>query len=300
MSKRELRSGGMLRRTPRDRLAKDSRITVTPRTRAIVKSAVSAACCVPFLYPFYFLVVTALKTSSDYVRNQLGFPHPVVLSQLISTWNSADLGRGILNSTLVAVIGIVVMIVLAAPAAEVCARARSRLKAVVLALAALVWMVPIIVWIIPLFVELTRVGLTNNLIVLGIVYGVSNVPLGVFLIYTYMRDVVRKEVREAAAIDGAPPRKVFFRISLPLCRPVLVVVAVLGFIWAWGDLLIATVLIQSNNYWTVTMDATDFSQKIVTIQAQASAAIIAMLPLVLLFAVAQKGIVRGLANTAHR
>jgi ABC-type glycerol-3-phosphate transport system permease component len=161
-------------------------------------------------------------------------------------------------------------------------------------------MVPLIIWIIPLFVELTRVGLTNNLIVLGVVYGVSNVPLGIFLIYTYMREAVDKEVREAAAVDGAEPRHVFFRISLPLSRPVLVVVAVLGFIWAWGDLLIATVLIQSNNYWTVTMDAANFSQKIVTIQAQAAAAILAILPLVLLFAVAQKGIVKGLVTVSHR
>ena len=74
----------------------------------------------------------------------------------------------------------------------------------------------------------------------------------------------------------------------------------LGFIWAWGDLLIATVLIQSNNYWTVTMDAANFSQKIVTIQAQAAAAILAILPLVLLFAVAQKGIVKGLVTVSIR
>ena len=75
-----------------------------------------------------------------------------------------------------------------------CARTRSRGKAVILGLAATVWMVPLIIWIIPLFVELTRVGLTNDLIVLGIVYGVSNVPLGIFLIYTYMREAVDKEV----------------------------------------------------------------------------------------------------------
>jgi ABC-type glycerol-3-phosphate transport system permease component len=246
------------------------------------------------------LVVTALKTSRDYITNPLGFPHPIVLSQLTSAWSSADLGRGMLNSTLTAGIGAIVTIVLAAPAAEACARTRSRAKVVVLGLAATVWMVPLIIWIIPLFVELTRVGLTNNLVVLGVVYGVSNVPLGVFLLYTYMREAIDKEVREAAAVDGAPPRQVFLRISLPLTRPVLFVIGVLGFIWAWGDILLATVLLTSNNYWTVTMDATNFSQKIVTIQVQAAAALIAMSPLVLLFVVAQKGIVKGLVTTSHR
>lgn len=275
-------------------------LAVSRRTRGILKSTVALAICIPFVYPIYFLLVTALKTSKDYVGNELGFPHPIVFNQFTSAWTSADLGRGIINSTLTAAISIVVTIALAAPAAEVCARTRSRGKAVILGLAATVWMVPLIIWIIPLFVELTRVGLTNNLIVLGVVYGVSNVPLGIFLIYTYMREAVDKEVREAAAVDGAEPRHVFFRISLPLSRPVLVVVAVLGFIWAWGDLLIATVLIQSNNYWTVTMDAANFSQKIVTIQAQAAAAILAILPLVLLFAVAQKGIVKGLVTVSHR
>lgn len=256
--------------------------------------------CLPFAYPFYYLVVTALKTTGDYIRNPLGLPHQVVFSQLTTTWQSANLGQGLLNSTLTAGIGVVVTLLLAAPAAELCARSRSRAKGLVLGLAATVWMVPIIIWIIPLFVELSRVGMTNNLPVLGVVYGIGNVPLGVFLIYTYLGDAVDKEVREAAQVDGAAPRRVFVSIALPIARPVLVVVAILGFIWAWGDILIATVLIQSNNYWTVTMDATNFAQKVVTIQSQAAAAIIAMLPLVALFVVAHRWIVRGLVAASSR
>ena len=70
---------------------------VTRRTRGILKSTVALALCVPFVYPIYFLLVTALKTSKDYVGNELGFPHPIVLSQFTSAWTSADLGRGMVE-----------------------------------------------------------------------------------------------------------------------------------------------------------------------------------------------------------
>ena len=238
-----------------------SRRSVSKRSvsrRTVVRTIAAFAMCLPFLYPFYYLAVTALKTTADYLRDPLGFPASISSAQFRAAWDQADLGRAMLNSCVAAGVGAVVLLVLSVPAAEWCSRSRSRGKAVVLGCVGVVWMVPTIVLIIPLFVELTRLHMTNNLIVLGVVYGVGNALLGVFLVYAFLGDSLDPQIREAAAVDGAKPRQTFARVIVPICRPVLGAVAVLGFLFAWGDLLIALLLLESNSLWTIPLAATDF------------------------------------------
>jgi len=275
--------------------------SVRTDVRLAARNIVALALTLPFLYPFYFLIITALKSNQGYANNQLGLPHPVVFTQFTSAWQSASLGRSLLNSTIAAGIGALVAIVLSAPAADWCARTRSKAKSIVLGTVACIWMIPMIIWIIPMFVELSRAHMTNNLLVLGVIYGVTNTPLGLYLLYAYLADAVPGEVREAAIVAGAKPRHIFFMISLPISLPVLVTIAVLAFVWSWGDVLIAAVLLQSQNDWTVTLSATSFVSRYgISIQQEAAAAIISMLPMVVIFAVGQRGIVKGLTVGSGR
>lgn len=271
------------------------------RGRILTRNVLALALCIPFVYPFYFLLVTALKTQDNYAHNQLSLPSPFVFSQFTTAWQSGSLGHALVNSTIAAGIGAVVTIVLTAPAAEWCARSKSRVKGIVLGLIACIWLVPTIIWIIPLFVEMSRARLTDNLLLLGVVYGVTNTPLGLYLLYAYLADAIPADVREAAIVAGAKPRHVFFRISLPIAIPVLATVAVLAFVWGWGDVLIAAVLLQSQNHWTVTLAATSFvSRNVVSIQLQAAAAVISMFPMIAVFAIGQRGIVKGLTVGSSR
>ena len=265
------------------------------RFRSVSRHIVALALCLPFVYPFYFLLVTALKTTRNYNQSTLSFPHPVVLSQFDAAWHTAGLGQALVNSTVAAGIGAVVTVVLTAPAADWCARTRSRTKTLVLGIVSAMWMVPTIIWIIPLFIGLSRHHLTNNVAILGVVYGVSNAPLGLYLLYAYLADAVPDEVREAAIVAGAKPREVFTQICLPMSLPVLSTIAVLAFVFAWGDVLIAAVLIQSQSHWTVTLAATSFVSRYGTsIQQEAAAAVLSMLPMIIVFAIGQRGIVKGL------
>jgi len=162
----------------------------------------------------------------------------------------------------------------------------------VLGVVACIWMIPTIIWIIPMFVELSRLHMTNSLLVLGVLYGVTNTPLGLYLLYAYLADAVSGEIREAAIVAGAKARHVFFQITLPISVPVLATIAVLAFVWGWGDVLIAAVLLQSQSAWTVTLAATSFVSRYgVSIQQEAAAAIISMLPMIVIFAIGQRGII---------
>ncbi len=271
------------------------------RGRLVVRNLAALGLCIPFVYPFYFLIISALKTSQNYTNNRLGLPHPVVFSQFSSAWRSASLGQSLLNSAIAAGIGAVVTVVLSAPAADWCARTKSRTKSIVLGTVACMWMIPTIIWVIPMFVELSRQQLTDNLLVLGFIYGVTNTPLGVYLLYAYLADAVPNDIREAAIMAGAKPRHVFVRICLPIAVPVLSTIAALAFVWGWGDVLIAAVLLQSQSKWTATLAATSFVSRYgVSIQQEAAAAIISMLPMIVIFAIGQRGIIKGLTVGSGR
>jgi raffinose/stachyose/melibiose transport system permease protein len=274
---------------------------VGKRGRLLARNLAALALCVPFVYPFYFLVISALKTSQNYASNRLGLPHPVTFTQFSSAWQAASLGQSLLNSTIAAGIGAVVTVVLSAPAADWCARTKSRTKTIVLGTVACMWMIPTIIWVIPMFVELSHQHMTDNLLVLGVIYGVTNTPLGVYLLYAYLADAVSSEIREAAIMAGAKPRHVFVRICLPIAVPVLSTIAALAFVWGWGDVLIAAVLLQSQSKWTVTLAATSFVSRYgVSIQLEAAAAIISMLPMIVIFAIGQRGIIKGLTVGSGR
>src|SRR5207237_1165712 len=141
--------------------------------RLVARNVAAIALTLPFLYPFYFLVITAFKSNQGYAENQLGLPHPFVFTQFSSAWDSGSLSR----------------------------------------------------------------------------------QPGLYLRYAYRADAVPGALREAATVAGAKPRHIFFMISLPISLPVLVTIAVLAFVWSWGDVLIAAVLLQSQQDWTVTLSA---------------------------------------------
>lgn len=153
---------------------------------------------------------------------------------------------------------------------------------------------PAVIWLIPLFVLLARRGWTNNLYILGIIYGVSNVPFGLYLIYAFYRQTLRSEIMEAAAIDGATVLQQFRSIAIPLAKPAVTALAALVFVWSFGDLLFAVTLIQDPSKWTIPIAAaTLVSRQNITAQAQAAAAFVALLPSLVVVLVAQRALVRG-------
>jgi ABC-type glycerol-3-phosphate transport system permease component len=152
-----------------------------------------------------------------------------------------------------------------------------------------------VIWIVPLFLLMTRLGLTDNLVVLGVVYGALIAPFGLYLMHTHYKDGIPFEVREAAAVDGASTWQQLLHILLPLSKPALAALGALSFVWSWGDLLLAVVMLQDSSRWTLTVAASTLVSRFdAAIQQQAAAALVSIAPLLIVFLGAQRAIARGL------
>jgi ABC-type glycerol-3-phosphate transport system permease component len=270
-----------------------SRDVSTRRTLLLV------AMTVPFLYPFYFLLTVALRERNDYIRSPLGLPRNLTLNHVSEAWNGAGLGRAMLNSFYVCTVSAAAVCAVSLLAAHWFMRHRGRAARSLFGILVAAWVIPFVIYLLPLFVMLSRVGLTDNLTVLALVYCATNLPFALFLMDSYLRSAVPAEVIEASRVDGATSLRQLRHVVLPLARPALGTLAALAFIWTWGDLLLAVVLIQSDTKYTLTAAAatlgkSGFASGTSGVQVGAAAAAIAILPLLLVFLVAQRAITRGL------
>jgi len=263
------------------------------RQWSIPRTAFVALLTLPFIYPFVFIVGTALKPLSLFDSDQAGIPTSLTFSNVTSAWSQASLGPAMVHSLIAVTLGALLTVCASALAAfwflDQTGRAATVLRfAFVVALA-----IPPPIFIMPLFLLLAQHGLTDNLLVLAVVYGGWNTSFGIYLVYSYMKDIPHSLI-EAARIDGANTLGVLRDIILPVCAPVLATLAVLSFIWSWADLLIALVIVQDPARRLLTPATTLLADQYATdVPRQAAGVLIAIVPMLAIFLVGQKWLVRG-------
>ncbi|MGH3446255.1 MAG: carbohydrate ABC transporter permease, partial [Nocardioidaceae bacterium] len=236
-----------------------------------MRTTLALLIAIPFLAPFAFLLNAGLRTEHDYLASPFGLPDHLTLDNLTAAWSDAQLGPALVASLITSGIAVLVAASCATSAGFWFFTHRGRGATMTRWTLTAGYVFPAIIWLVPLFVLLARNGFTNNLVVLGIIYGVSNVPFGLYFISAFYGQTLAGEVLEAAALDGAGRLRQFRLIALPLARPAMAALSALVFVWSFGDLLFAVTLLQDPDKWTVTIAAATLStQDGISVQAQAA------------------------------
>jgi multiple sugar transport system permease protein len=196
-----------------------------------------------YLFPVYWMVTASVKTQADIraIPPQL-FP----LSPDLSTWDERIFGdprvfHYILNSFAVALGTMALTVVLSAPAAYALASLPLRGKRVLMMLSLSSLMFPAIMLATPLFVIFSRLHLTDSLLGLVLADTTLALPYAIVLLRPIFA-AIPAEIAEAALIDGCNRFRAFLRVVLPLATPGVSTVAVIAFLWGWGDLVFALTL----------------------------------------------------------
>jgi raffinose/stachyose/melibiose transport system permease protein len=264
------------------------------KTKSPIKTAAALLLCVPFLYPFVFALFVAVKTPREFFVHPAGVPRSFTLENFSSAWSGAQLGRGMRNSLIAVGIGVVVCCLLSMTAAFWFHRHPGRTARLLFVALCSIWALPFAIWLIPSFVLLSDLRLTNSLFVLGVMYAAVNAPFGIYLMWSYYKTGIPAEVMEAAQVDGASLVRQFTAIIVPLSLPAVATVASLSFVFMWGDLFIAVVLLQDPGKFTLVASASTLVTRLnPAIQEVAAATIISLLPQLAVFLLAQRALIRG-------
>ncbi len=225
------------------------------------------------------------------------FPPPFLPSQPTlegyrDLFATAGLGRNFANSLLVSAAITALSLLLNTMAGYAFAKLRfaGRERMFQLLLAALV--VPAQVAMLPLFLMMKQLGLVNSYWGV-IVPGMASV-FGIFLVRQYARSIPDALI-EAARIDGAGELRIFFRIVLPLLKPVLVTLATFTFMGAWNDFMWPLIVLTDQQHYTLPVALAALSREhIMEVELMMAGAVVTVLPVLLLFLLLQRYYIQGL------
>src|SRR3954466_8535753 len=251
------------------------------------------------LLPFYWLVNISLKTGPDLSAADLVPPHPS-LENYKSIFRNDDFTRALANSAIVALSTTFIGVIVGAFCAYALARLKMKFKFILLAVVLSISTFPQIAIAAPLFRLWTDIGLYNTIPGLVIPYLTFALPLSIYIRVSFFREIPR-DLEEAALVDGATHFEAFRKVVLPLAAPGLATTAILAFIAAWNEFLLASTLTSSRAARTVPVAISQFtgsSQFEVPLGTQSAAAVTISVPLIILVLLFQKRIVAGLTAGA--
>jgi multiple sugar transport system permease protein len=262
---------------------------------------VALAVYVVFLgFPLLWMLSISFKGPRELVELYPSFvPNAPTLENYRIALEDNDLVQSAVNSFKIAVATALVTTVIGLPAAYVLARQRGLLTSLGLGWILLSQMFPLILIIIPLFLLLRDLELGDSHIGLILVYAVWALPFILWMLQSYVRGIP-KDLEEAARVDGATRRQILVGIIAPLLAPGIVVTTLFAFITAWNEFFLALVVLQSSDLYTLPLRLKQFVgiEGIVALGPLAAASLLATLPSLVLFAVIQRWLTRGLLSGA--
>ena len=251
------------------------------------------------VFPFYYAIVTSMKTGSALFRVDY-FPFDWSLQNYLAVFEQQPFGRNILNSVGVAVAVVFASLLLGTLAAYALSRVAFRGRGLLLATILAVSMFPQVAVLSGMFELIRTLGLYNNLLGLILSYLIFTLPFTVWVLTTFMRELP-KELEEAAIVDGARPWTIVTRIFLPLLWPAMVTTGLLAFIQAWNEFLFALTFTLTDTQRTVPVAIaliSGGSQYELPWGNIMAASVIVTLPVIALVLVFQRRIVAGLTAGA--
>jgi len=266
-------------------------------TRVVIY-AFLAVMAVVFLYPVVLMVLTAFKPTPEIFRSPFGLPESWSLDTFRTVWQRAKFGLYLRNSLLITGGSALLLLVTAAPAAYALARYTFKLKPVLFLFFLAGIMIPIRLGILPLYLLMRDLGLLDTPFSLIFTYAASGLPMSVFLLSVFFRNLPR-ELEDAARIDGCNELQIFYRIMLPLVRPGLATVVIVNVVPWWNDFFFPLLFIQSDTWKTIPLGMQIFfGQHLVNWSLVFSGMVLASLPLLIIYLIMSRQFIAGLTAGA--
>ena len=260
--------------------------------KAVVTYALAVFFLVVFLFPFLYMLGTALKPNTEiYTWPPRVLPQHPVWSDFIAAWDGAHFWRYFLNSSVVAVVSVVTNVLLGSMAGYAFARLRFPGRNLLFLLVLVTLMIPNAVLIVPLFLMMKDVPLTDPGGWLntyqGIILPTAVTGFSIFLMRQFLAGLPR-DLDEQAEIDGCNLFQTYWHVILPLSRPALAIIAVFTALTRWNDYTWPLVAANNSDLYTVQIGLAGFVHTHVAVwNLLMAGAVIAAAPMFAVYAITQ-------------
>jgi multiple sugar transport system permease protein len=246
-------------------------------------------------FPAVWILLTSLKTETELIRSPITWlPEAATLNNYAVAFTTQPLLRFMWNSFVVASLSTVLCVFVSALAAYALTRLRMPGRNFIMAVLLAIAMFPLISLMVPLFKVMRELGLLNTYLALILPYAVLSMPVCTLVMASFFQDIP-PDLEAAAMIDGCSRVGALFRVVVPLAAPGVFTAAILAFVNAWDEFLLALTMMNRVSMRTLSVGITLYQGEFAFPWPLISAAlIVAIVPISILIALFQERVVGGL------
>jgi raffinose/stachyose/melibiose transport system permease protein len=261
----------------------------------IVALAIFAAL---IIVPSAIVVLGSTKTDAEVYNKALALPERWTLDNFRFLFEVSNVGKSFLNSIIVTGSSVAITLILASMCAFAISRMITVTGKVLFSLFAVGLAIPGQVNLVPIFILFNDLQLTNKLSGLILINVVTTLPISVFILTAFFRELP-KEMYEVSEVDGATPLRVYRSIALPLSRPAMGATAIFLFVITWNELLFPLLLITDTDKRTLPLSLLSFRGEFFSNYSMIfTAVMVASIPMVVMYLLMQRSFIAGLTAGA--
>lgn len=256
----------------------------------------SLTCIFPLVWMFY----SSLKEKRVFNADIMGLPKEPTLVNYIRILTNSDyhLGESMMNSVRTTGLSVLFIVLFGFIVGYILARVKFKGNRILYVMFLMGMLIPIHSLLVPIYVVFNKAGISNRWFTLLLPYVSFGLPLAVFLVEGYVKGIPTA-LEEAAAIDGSSFSRTLWTIIFPICKPILVTVAIIQVFGNWNEFSFALVLIKDVALQTVPLALTQFKGQFASdYPKQMAAMLITMSPIVVLYFAFSKEIIKGMVAGA--
>ncbi|WP_230398465.1 carbohydrate ABC transporter permease [Novisyntrophococcus fermenticellae] len=250
-----------------------------------------------YLLPIYVIVVTSFKPVTDH-SSRLSLPDSIYWGNYIKVLGDGGLLNALKNTAIISVSVVIIEVIVGCLAAYPIARNRSKFNNALRSVIMGVMMIPPLSIVVGVYSTLVSINAISTYWGLIMVIAAFGVPMSIYLYVNFIRSIP-VSLDEAAAIDGAGIMQVFFYIILPQLKPVTVSVIIMKGVAAWNEYAYSLYILQQKEMYNITLTVKQyFSENMNDLNAAAAGAVVAILPMIVIYLFLQKYFIKGQLDSA--
>jgi raffinose/stachyose/melibiose transport system permease protein len=252
------------------------------------------------IFPLIWMLYSSLKEKRQFNADIIGLPKTPTLAnyQKILSNKDYNLLQTMGNSLRSTVLSVILIVLIAFIVGYILSRIDFKLNKPLYIMFLMGMLIPIHSLMVPIYIIFSRSGLSNRWFTLLFPYVAFALPMSIFLVQGYVKGIPT-ELEEAAAIDGSGFTKTLFGIILPVCKPILVTVAIINVFGCWNEFSFALILIKDSALYTVPLGLKQFTGQFNSDYPKIMAAMLmTMSPVVIFYFAFSKQIIKGMVAGA--
>ncbi|TDO77219.1 raffinose/stachyose/melibiose transport system permease protein [Halanaerobium saccharolyticum] len=250
------------------------------------------------ILPLLWVANNSFRTTTQIVNAPFSLPDSFNLANYITAAERINILNSYKNSLIMSGTTVLLVLLLGGMAGYAMSRFKFKFRGFINKMIIVALMIPAFVTVVPVYEIFIELGIVNTYLALILPHTAGNLVFATMMLSAYMSSV-STEIEEAALLDGATRWQIFTRIFVPISRPAFATVGIFTFLWSYNDLFSALVFVPNKSVQPITVLLNQVKSQYGTdLGLQATAVIVTVIPVLLVYIVLQKHIIKGLTQGA--